>query len=187
MYFIIRILKKYKDWKSIVIGDEPREKYSFKHNRLFHLGWITHDETMNIYKKSSISVVPSHWEEPFGRTSLEASANGCAVIISNRGGLPETLTNGIILKNLNVKEVFKRIEELIINKNKRELLQKLSYKNFYLTHKFVSNQIDNVRCSLSNKHIPLFINKDRLNSINSESYKCLVVQNYKKWNSLRLL
>ena len=57
-----------------MIGDEPREKYNFKHNRLLHLGWITHDQTMNIYKKSSISVVPSHWEEPFGRTSLEAAS-----------------------------------------------------------------------------------------------------------------
>ena len=47
-----------------------------------------------IYKKSSIAVVCSRWDKPFGRTSLEASANGCAVIISNRGGLPETLTNG---------------------------------------------------------------------------------------------
>ena len=42
-------------------------------------------------------------EEPFGRTSLEASSRGCAVIISNRGGgLPETITNGI-KRNLIVK------------------------------------------------------------------------------------
>ena len=41
----------------------------------------------------------SRWEEPFGRTSLEASANGCAVIITNKGGLPETITNARILSN----------------------------------------------------------------------------------------
>ena len=28
---IIKILNKYKKWKSIVVGDEPREKYNFKH------------------------------------------------------------------------------------------------------------------------------------------------------------
>ena len=50
------------------------------------------------YKKASIAVVCSRWEEPFGRSSLEAAANGCAVIISNKGGLPETITNGIIIK-----------------------------------------------------------------------------------------
>ena len=45
-----------------------------------------------IYSKSSISVVPSRWEEPFGRTAMESAAYGCATIISNKGGLPETLT-----------------------------------------------------------------------------------------------
>jgi len=57
-------------------------------------------KVIKIYKKTSIAVVCSRWDEPFGRTSLEAAANGCAVIISNRGGLPETITNGIILKKL---------------------------------------------------------------------------------------
>ena len=28
---IIKILDKYKDWYSVVIGDEPREKYNFQH------------------------------------------------------------------------------------------------------------------------------------------------------------
>ena len=47
------------------------------------------------------------WEEPFGRIH-EASANGCAVIITNKGGLPETVTNAKILKNLNVKNLVKQ-------------------------------------------------------------------------------
>ena len=58
---------------------------------------------LDIYKRTSIAVVCSRWEEPFGRTSLEASSAGCAVIISNRGGLPETITNGLILKELKCK------------------------------------------------------------------------------------
>ena len=100
---------------------------------------------MNIYKKTSIAVVCSRWEEPFGRTSLEAASNGCAVVISNRGGLPETITDGVILKNLNVSSIFNEVENLIKNHKKRKILQKLSLKNFYLTHKFVSKLIDQVR------------------------------------------
>ena len=38
-----------------------------------------------------------------GRTSLEASANGCAVIITNKGGLPETVTDAKILEKLSEK------------------------------------------------------------------------------------
>ena len=50
------------------------------------------------------SIACSRWEEPFGRTSLEAASRGSAVINSNRGGLPETSKNAIILDNLSIKE-----------------------------------------------------------------------------------
>ena len=112
---IIKILNKYKNWSSFVIGDEPRDKIVFNHSRLNKLGFKKHNDVINIYKKSSIAVVCSRWEEPFGRTSLEAAANGCAVIISNRGGLSETITNGVILKKLDYLSVYEEIEKLIIN------------------------------------------------------------------------
>ena len=67
----------------------------------------------------------SRWEEPFGRTSLEASANGCAVIITNKGGLPETVTDAKIINNLNEKNLIKNIEFLIKNKSIRKKLQKI--------------------------------------------------------------
>ena len=52
-----------------------------------------------------------------GRTALESSSRGCATIISNRGGLPETTDNCIILKKLNSNELYKEIKKLILNKN----------------------------------------------------------------------
>ena len=103
---VIKILNKHKNWKAIVIGDEPREKLNFKHKNLKILGFQEHSKVLNIFKKTSIAVACSRWDEPFGRTSLEASSRGCAVIISNRGGLPETITNGIIIRNLNQKKCF---------------------------------------------------------------------------------
>ena len=145
---VIKVLKKYKNWEAYVIGDEPRDKLEFNHSRLFKLGFKEHKDVINLYKKTSIAVVCSRWEEPFGRTSLEAAANGCAVIISNRGGLPETVTNGIILKKLTVNEIYNKIIFLINNLQKRQVYQKLSYKNFYLSHQYVSKQIDEVRNNL---------------------------------------
>ena len=142
---IIKILNKYKEWSSIVVGDEPRDKIKFNHERLNNLGFIKHESVLKLYKKASIAVICSRWEEPFGRTSLEASANGCAVIISDRGGLKETITNGVILKKLNYLNLYKEIENLIKNIKKRKNLQKLSLKNFYLTHSYISKLIDNVR------------------------------------------
>jgi len=142
---IIKVLNKYNEWSSIVIGDEPRDKLKFNHKKLKNLGFLNHNKVLNIYKKTSIAVICSRWEEPFGRTSLEASASGCAVIISNRGGLKETITNGIILKKLNYINLFNEIENLIKNNKRRLKLQQLSLKNFYLTHEYISKLIDKVR------------------------------------------
>ncbi len=142
---ILKILDKHKDWKSIVIGDEPREKLIFKHKNLKVLGFQNHAKVLNIFKKTSIAVACSRWEEPFGRTSLEASSRGCAVIVSNRGGLPETITNGIIVRNLNIKNIYNSIDKLIINKKQRTALQKSSLKNFYLTDEFICEKIDSYR------------------------------------------
>ncbi len=142
---VVKILNKHKKWSSVVVGDEPRDKLQFNHKKNNNLGFLNHSEVINIYKKTSIAVICSRWEEPFGRTSLEAAANGCAVIISDRGGLKETITNGIILKKLNHLYLFKEIESLIKNKKKRVNLQSLSLKNFYLTHSYISKLIDKVR------------------------------------------
>ena len=120
---IKRILNKYPDWTAKIIGDEKREKIICKHKRAEILGFKKHYEVLNIFKKTNIAVACSRWEEPFGRTSLEASANGCAVIITNKGGLPETVTDAKILKNLNVKSLTKTLELLINNPIQRKKLQ----------------------------------------------------------------
>ena len=142
---IIEILNKFKDWKAIVIGDEEREKITFNHKRLEIKGFKKHKDVINILKKTNIAVVCSRWQEPFGRTSLEASSCGCAVIITKRGGLPETITNGIILENLSKKILYSSIHSLILNKKYRKELQKLSIKNFNLTHTNASNLVDAYR------------------------------------------
>ena len=142
---IKRILNKYPDWTAKIIGDEKREKIILKHKRAEILGFRKHNEVIDIFKKTNIAVACSRWEEPFGRTSLEASANGCAVIITNKGGLPETVTDAKILKRLNVKSLTKTLETLINNPLQRKKLQKLSIKNFYLTHEYVASLMDNYR------------------------------------------
>ena len=146
---IIEILNRYKNWEAIVIGDEEREKIHFNHKRLKLLGFKNHSEVIKIFKKSSISVVCSRWEEPFGRTSLESASCGCAVIITNRGGLPETITNGVILNKLNKNEVYKSLNDLILNTNYRKEIQNLSLKNFTLTHKNASQLIDKYRYEIN--------------------------------------
>ncbi len=142
---IIKILNEFNDWKGYIIGDEPREKLFFKHKNLKNLGFKNNDFILNFLKKVSISVVSSRWDEPFGRASLEAASRGSAVIISNKGGLPETSSASIILKSLNEKNLYLQIKKLIKNKDFLTKSQKKNYKNFFLDHNYVTSIIDKLR------------------------------------------
>lgn len=69
------------------------------------VGEISHEEVNKLLSQSCIHVVPSRYE-PFGLTSIEAMAKGAYVIVSNTGGLPETLFTskiGVYIEKENVK------------------------------------------------------------------------------------
>jgi len=127
---VVNILNKYKNWKAIFAGNEEREKYNFSHKNLKIYKWLSHDKILKLLKKSSICLVPSVWEEPFGRISMEASIYGNAVILSNKGGLSETSKYHIKLKNLHVNNIFKEINNLILDKKKLSKLQKKSFFDY---------------------------------------------------------
>ncbi len=142
---VIKILNKNPDWIANVYGDEPRERIRFYHKNLHIKGFKNNNVILNDLKKTSISVICSRWEEPFGRTSLEASSRGSAVIISNRGGLPETTKHAIIINSLTVKNLYNKLNFLIKNKKKLLEIQKKNYKNFIYTHLYISQIIDYAR------------------------------------------
>ena len=55
--------------ESLFIGDEDRRNIYINHPNHKELGFINHKKTLNILNRSEIAVVPSRWEEPFGRTT----------------------------------------------------------------------------------------------------------------------
>ena len=158
---VIKILNEYPLWSAIVIGDEPREKLDFNHKNLKILGFKTNPYILNKLKEISISVVPSRWDEPFGRSSLEASSRGCALIISKNGGLNETTNSSLTLSEVTTNEIYKKIKYLIKNIKFRKKLQKETYKNFYLTNEFVTSLIDKLRISIDSKLRNRKLKKDK--------------------------
>jgi len=126
---VIKILDKYKSWNAIAIGNEPREKFNFNHKNFKILDWVKHDDILDYYKKASISIVPSRWLEPFGRTAMESAAYGCATITTRNGGLPETFNNELFLEKINDIELYKLIEKLIKNNIYRKRIQKKNFSN----------------------------------------------------------
>jgi hypothetical protein len=51
---IIKILNKYKTWSSVVAGNEKRETYNYKHEKLKIYDWISHEKILNLYNKINI-------------------------------------------------------------------------------------------------------------------------------------
>ena len=145
---VIKILDKYKDWKAIVIGDEPREKIFFQHKNLINYGYKDHKFILKKLENTSISVICSRWNEPLGRASLEACSRGSVPIITNRGGLPETSKSALVIKDLNNKNLFNSIESLIVNKKKLKKLQNDNYKNFDFTPNLIAKKIELIRETL---------------------------------------
>jgi glycosyltransferase involved in cell wall biosynthesis len=55
------------------------------------------NDMRGVYGKCKILLVPSIWEEGYGRVVTEAQISGIPVIASRRGGLPESVGSGGIL------------------------------------------------------------------------------------------
>ncbi|XRO76877.1 glycosyltransferase [Methanocaldococcus sp. 10A] len=92
-HLIPKIANKLKDYLFIVIGDGPLRKIFSKNeqNNVLYLGHLPISEVKHFYRAADILIVPSIWNEPFGRVVLEGAYNGCYVIGSNKGGIPEII------------------------------------------------------------------------------------------------
>ena len=162
---IIKILDEFPKWWAYSVGDEERRSIYISHSRHKELGFINHKDTLKLLNKSEIAVVPSRWEEPFGRTALESSSRGCATIISNRGGLTETTDYALILKRLDTKNIYQEIKMLIKHPQKKREIQKLGRKN--IKHLINNNTklIDEIRENIFPQYSVNFI-KNKLKIIN---------------------
>ena len=74
---IVKILDEFPEWNALSIGEESRRTIFLNHKNHTEYGFLDHKKTFNLLDKSEIAVVPSRWEEPFGRVSLEASIRMC--------------------------------------------------------------------------------------------------------------
>lgn len=66
-------------------------EYADKYSGIEYCGNVSNSELMQEYQKADVAVVPSMFDEAFGRVIIEAGMMGCSVIATNRGGMPEVL------------------------------------------------------------------------------------------------
>ena len=100
------------------------------------LGYQTHTAVLEAMARAAVVVVPSRWPEPFGMVALEAMACGAALLVSNKGGLPDVVGEaGLLCDPDNLPEVVAKLTDLITNEALRaELAQKgLERAQFFQT------------------------------------------------------
>jgi glycosyltransferase involved in cell wall biosynthesis len=80
-------------------------------------------ELSAIYRSAAVAVVPSRFPEALGLTSLEAQASGVPTVVSDAGGLPETLSagrSGFVFANRNVEQLGELVVDLLMNTSRRQ-------------------------------------------------------------------
>ena len=113
---VLKIAKKMPNEKFLIVGP---------YNRKYKKGNITYmpyqRDVMEIYKISKLILMPSRWNEAFGRIVLEANYLGIPVITSNKGGLPEANKNKeLIVDDLENIDVWIDKINYILNKNEND-------------------------------------------------------------------
>jgi spore coat protein SA len=94
--------------------------------RIELLGPTYNDEALAaIYRESACTVVPSVFPEALGLTSLEAQASGVPVVVSNAGGLPETVSpgvSGLVFANGDSGQLGEAVLSIIGNPDRRRAM-----------------------------------------------------------------
>jgi glycosyltransferase involved in cell wall biosynthesis len=142
------VLDQYPDWTACSIGDEKRFLDYRIHTNHLNLALLPNKITLKRFEESEIAIVPSRWDEPFGRTALEASSRGCATIISKNGGLTEATDHAIVLKKLDANNLKTEIVKLIKNNKLRKKFQINGLKNVKHKLNINSKKIDFMRLSI---------------------------------------
>ncbi len=115
-------------WRLVVAGADPdglltpwRARLG---ERLEMLGQVSHGDAMALFARAEIAAVPSVWQEPFGRTAIEALASGCALVTSGSGGLAEIAAGvAVIVRPEDVDGFADALVELATDEDLRARMQ----------------------------------------------------------------
>jgi glycosyltransferase involved in cell wall biosynthesis len=109
--FVVRLARAAPDLTFLVYGHGAVEGGDVPPNvRL--AGWAADRAAM--FASASVWIVPSTWPEPFGRVAMEAVCAGRAVLVSDRGGLPEAVEDAAcVVRGFDVPAWVARIREAL--------------------------------------------------------------------------
>ncbi len=149
---IIDVKANFPNWEVDIFG-RPNEKYNdfFSQNKKinFH-GFTKHKNILSFLNNSSISVIPSVWNEPFGRTLIESINAKVSTISSTKGGLREICNhfNVVKLNKISKKSIYNAIKKLIMSPHDRKFYSNNNVSNSPFTLKKITVILDNIRSEI---------------------------------------
>jgi glycosyltransferase involved in cell wall biosynthesis len=163
---LAQLLPAHPDWRGIFIGashHNPQASRNHYEQQVYSTvapliatgqvemqGFCPHAETMAKMAESAIAVIPSRWNEPFGRTALEAMSVGCAVVSSVRGGLKEVVADAAVgIPTITAARLVQAIEPLLHDATQRQNWQEkalLQAQHFSIQH--CTDRLDAIRGKL---------------------------------------
>ena len=134
---ILKLLEAFKDVQKhqpnvelVICGAGPLQgkiqEESSQNPAILYRGKLDAESIAKEYQQADICVIPSLWEEPFGLVVIEAAYYGCALIASNKGGIPEIINSlgaGILCDCSNTHVLAKNMIDLC-DENARSTQQK---------------------------------------------------------------
>ncbi|MBR4996599.1 MAG: glycosyltransferase family 4 protein [Bacteroidaceae bacterium] len=116
------VLKRFPEVRLLVVGDgslrammEQQAAELGCADRITWVGRQPQEELAQWYGQMDIVLMPSR-SEGFGLTAIEAMANGCVMVASNVGGLPEVVRDGVcglLHRTLDVQDMSAKVSELL--------------------------------------------------------------------------
>jgi len=147
-----KIIDQFPNWKVHIFGklNSNYKNLSNKHKRIIFHNFKKNNYVKEFLKKSSISVVPSVWNEPFGRTLIESINSGTATISSNKGGLKEInkFFKTLILNKIDKKTIYIALKKLIMSKDERSYYSNNNVSNTPFTLNKITSTLDNHRSKI---------------------------------------
>lgn len=127
----LEIASKETDLHLVICGGQGWGNHSFLEkipevvkNRIHILGYVSSLQLNTLYRQAEALLFLSLYEG-FGLPVLEAMANGCPVIASNRSSLPEVVGEaGLLVDPENLSQIVVAVQEVLIPETAQLLRQK---------------------------------------------------------------
>lgn len=153
------ILPNFPDWNLKIIGAKNfangkvseyeravKETVAPLQGQAKMLGFLPLADINRELKKAAIAMVPSVWQEPASRAVLEALANGCALITTRMGGIPERAEGrALIVEYPDSFNFAIALKSLLSEPDKLRALHDIAWHNYPFDCASMAYQADNAR------------------------------------------